>query len=103
MDVNSGVWHRDGMARDDPKFIVRMPAELKSRLEQVARANGRSTTAEVVQRLQASFVPRPHQPVDAEALAGLLEEFIDWVRAGRPGGPGIADDLLSDVQRERDE
>lgn len=100
MAVNSCVWHRAGMARDDPKFIVRMPAELKSRLEAVARANGRSTNAEVVQRLQASFAPRPHAPVDAETLAGLLEEFIEWVRAGRPG---MADDLIGDAQRERDE
>lgn len=84
------------MAREDPQMKLRLPPELKARVEEAARAAGRSINAEIVQRLQASFVPRPHAPVDAETLAGLLEEFIDWVRAGRPGLP---DDLLGDHQR----
>jgi hypothetical protein len=86
------------MAREDPQMKLRLPPELKARVEDAARAAGRSINAEIVQRLQASFVPRPHQPVDAETLAGLLEEFIDWVRAGRPG---MSDDLLGDHQREQ--
>ena len=87
------------MAREDPQMKLRLSPELKARVEEAARAAGRSTNAEVVHRLQMSFVPRPHAPVDAETLAGLLEEFIEWVRAGRPGA---ADDLLGDHQREQD-
>ena len=43
------------MSRNDPQVNFRMPAELKSRLEEAAAQNKRSTTAEIVARLEASF------------------------------------------------
>lgn len=43
------------MARNDPQINVRLPVDLKERLEEVAQSNGRSFRAEVVARLQASF------------------------------------------------
>ncbi len=47
------------MAREDPKFMLRMPADLKARVEEAARAVGRSMNAEIVQRLEQSFSSTP--------------------------------------------
>jgi hypothetical protein len=43
------------MARTDPPFKIRMPDELKARIEQAAISNRRSMNAEIVSRLDASF------------------------------------------------
>lgn len=43
------------MARTDPHFKIRIPTELKQRLEAVAAANKRSITAEIIARLEDSF------------------------------------------------
>lgn len=43
------------MARTDPQLNFRIPAELKARLEEAARAAGRSLNSELVARLQASL------------------------------------------------
>lgn len=43
------------MARTDPQFNVRMPADLKEKIEEAAKENGRSMNAEIVYRLQQSI------------------------------------------------
>ncbi|OJY78187.1 MAG: hypothetical protein BGP18_05080 [Stenotrophomonas sp. 69-14] len=43
------------MARIDPQVNIRLPADLKARLDEQAAKGGRSLTAEIVQRLEASF------------------------------------------------
>lgn len=43
------------MTKPDLQVNFRMPADLKAQLEEAARQNNRSTTAEVVARLQESF------------------------------------------------
>lgn len=43
------------MARTDPQFNLRIPLELKERLEEAAAANRRSVTAELIARLETSF------------------------------------------------
>lgn len=45
--------------REIAPFGVRMPAELKVRLETAAKSNGRSMNTEVVARLAASFDDKP--------------------------------------------
>ncbi|EHM6496431.1 Arc family DNA-binding protein, partial [Salmonella enterica subsp. enterica serovar Cerro] len=37
------------MGRDDPQFNLRLPYELKEKLKQRAKSNGRSLNAELVQ------------------------------------------------------
>lgn len=44
------------MSREDPQFRIRLPAELKEKIEGVAKDNGRSLNAEIVHRLATSFV-----------------------------------------------
>lgn len=41
-----------------PSYPLRMPAELRERLEEAAAETGRSMNAEIVARLQQSFGPR---------------------------------------------
>jgi uncharacterized protein (DUF1778 family) len=57
------------MAREQPQVNLRLPAELKARLEEAAAANGRSLTAEMVYRLQAA----EHPLVNLDAVAELVK------------------------------
>ena len=43
------------MARTDPQINIRVPAELKKKLELLATENSRSLNAEVVTRLESSL------------------------------------------------
>lgn len=43
------------MSREDPQLRIRLPIELKEKVEEAARANNRSMNAEIVQRLEGSF------------------------------------------------
>lgn len=45
------------MSRDIAPFGVRMPPDLKVRIEESAAKNGRSINAEIVGRLQQTFEP----------------------------------------------
>ena len=53
--VNGIVRHWWDMAREDLHFRLRIPAELKSQVEEAAENNHRSMTAEIVDRLENSF------------------------------------------------
>ena len=52
------------MARTDPQFNVRMPADLKEKIEEAAKKNGRSMNAEIVYRLQRSLDEEQEEHVD---------------------------------------
>lgn len=43
------------MARDDPQLKIRLPGDLKERIETAASDNNRTMNAEIVARLQESF------------------------------------------------
>jgi hypothetical protein len=43
------------MARNDPQLNLRLPAALKQQIEEAAKANNRTVTAETVARLQRTF------------------------------------------------
>ncbi|EMM1612195.1 Arc family DNA-binding protein [Raoultella ornithinolytica] len=43
------------MSREDPQLRIRLPIELKEKIEEVAKSNNRSMNAEIVQRLDQSF------------------------------------------------
>jgi len=44
------------MSREDPQFKLRMPTQLRDQAEQSAKASGRSLNAEIVARLESSFL-----------------------------------------------
>ncbi|MET4727936.1 putative transcriptional regulator [Lysobacter enzymogenes] len=60
------------MTAESPHFKIRLPQNLKARLEQASRASGLSITAEIVQRLEDSFLP-----LEEKILATRLEELAD--------------------------
>ena len=43
------------MSREDPQLRIRLPIELKEKIEDSAKENNRSMNAEIVQRLDSSF------------------------------------------------
>lgn len=65
------------MARHDPHFKLRIPDHLKERIRLAGIANDRSMTAEIVARLEASFLIDGTTPVDPEdaELAVLLTDL----------------------------
>ena len=63
------------MSRDIAPFGVRMPPDLKARLEEKAKANGRSLNAEIVARLDMSLAAQPNAP-DADAFADQVAEKV---------------------------
>ncbi len=68
------------MARNDPQMNLRVPMELKEKIEKAALDNGRTITAEAVFRLENSFSDEkpPTQYVDvSKALSLIFEEIQD--------------------------
>lgn len=70
------------MARTDPQLNFRIPAELKSRLEDAAVKNQRTLTGELIARLEESFIhPKdriPGSPEEIKAFAeGVAQALIE--------------------------
>lgn len=66
------VCHRCGMAREDLHFRLRLPEDLKRRVESAAADHRRSMTAEIVARLEASF--DQELLLTGEGLAQVLKQ-----------------------------
>ncbi|HCU2310642.1 TPA: Arc family DNA-binding protein [Klebsiella aerogenes] len=67
------------MSREDPQFKLRLPADLKAKLDQRAKMNGRSINSELVQIVQnALSQPSPVAGYrsDAEKLADQQAESV---------------------------
>lgn len=69
------------MARDDPHFRLRLPAELKEKIEFSAKENNRSINAEILSRLENSFsvqvdISIPNKSPD---LLRAIEQFAGTV------------------------
>lgn len=70
------------MSREDPQFKLRMPADLRARADHAAKIAGRSLNAELVGRIEASFLSEP-------ALTTLMpakraKELASMARARMP-------------------
>ncbi|WP_090311397.1 Arc family DNA-binding protein [Pseudomonas linyingensis] len=65
------------MSKIDLQVNFRMPADLKARLEAVAKENHRSLTAEIVARLEESLIPRTMDAIEAARPAELERELTD--------------------------
>lgn len=65
------------MSRTDPQFNLRIPAALKAQVEEAAKHNKRSATAEIIARLEESFSPEIHRIIRAvePATKGPLPEL----------------------------
>ena len=63
------------MAREDQHFRLRIPESLRARVRAAGLNNGRSMTAEIVARLEASFTPEDVGDVDDAELLGILADM----------------------------
>lgn len=67
------------MGRDDPQFNLRLPYELKEKLKQRAKSNGRSLNAELVQIVtEATSKPSPVSGYrdEADRIADEQSELV---------------------------
>ncbi|EDE9720757.1 Arc family DNA-binding protein [Salmonella enterica] len=68
------------MSREDPQFKLRLPADLKAKLDQRAKMNGRSINAELVQIVQAAVsAPSPVSGCRDE-VERLADQQADMVK-----------------------
>lgn len=73
------------MARNEPQVNLRMPQEMKNTLEQRAKGNNRSLTAEVIARLAQSLAQDTGEPAfaalrdpDPEVMAEIERRAKEW-------------------------
>ncbi|CNL11393.1 Arc family DNA-binding protein [Yersinia vastinensis] len=70
------------MARDDPQFNLRLPNELKEKVKQQAKMNGRSLNSEIVQIVQDA-VNQPSKVLgyrdEAERLADEQSDVVKQI------------------------
>lgn len=92
------------MARTDPQVNIRLPEALVESLKQAAELSGKSLTAEIVERLEASF-PKSFDLINLEAKQSAQSAF--WQRREQLAGMlklGLLDDLPAEeklrAQRE---
>lgn len=72
------------MSREDPQLRIRLPIELKEKIEDAAKGNNRSLNAEIVFRLDASFLNelQPDELLSAEdalLLVGKAKEELSSI------------------------
>ncbi|HBR0482437.1 Arc family DNA-binding protein [Klebsiella pneumoniae] len=66
----------------NPQVNLRLPEELKARINELAEANGRSANAEMVAALEAWAVKNKHvQALDLSAIAARLIALEEEVKA----------------------
>ena len=63
------------MARTDPQINLRVPADLKKKIELIAVENSRSINAEVVQRLEQSFEHKGFERLESVPTEELMKEL----------------------------
>lgn len=65
------------MSSEIVQVNFRMPAQLKARLEEAATANHRTLTAEIIDRLEASFLERADQLFGRDWVGRLVNDMAD--------------------------
>jgi hypothetical protein len=65
--------------RTDPQYKLRLPAELKARIETAAKAANRSMNAEIVSRLEESFETSEPDETSRSRAAAMAEQIVDRV------------------------
>ena len=65
-------------------YPLRLPADLKAKVEEAAAASGRSLNAEIIARLEITFVP-PEESMSVADLRKVLKALQSDVKAIRKG------------------
>jgi hypothetical protein len=79
------------MARNDPKFMLRMPAEVKETILCESQKNGRSLNAEILYRLEESLLPKTN--IISGPPASLLNSILGSVEGLREEQKQMKDDM----------
>lgn len=71
------------MSREDPQLRIRLPIELKEKIEGSAKNNNRSMNAEIVQRLDGSFLAEVSEDevLSAEEAIRIVSKARDELSA----------------------
>ena len=85
------------MARTDPQLNIRIPAALKDALDAVAHKNNRSTTAEIIIRLQSTFRPEQQnldlglEPLkdEIQGLRREMQSHQQWIESLKKSGANV--------------
>ncbi|MFC4788364.1 MULTISPECIES: Arc family DNA-binding protein [Giesbergeria] len=64
------------MSREDPQLKIRLPADMKDRIEEAAKQAGRSMNAEIVARLEQTFQTGTPGAIDVGWLATELAQRL---------------------------
>jgi len=97
------------MSREDPHFRLRFPNDLREKVEAAARGNKRSMTAEIIHRLERSFmsgheieaVDLEHEQRNLRARLDRLEEQAkEW--AFETEIEAIFERVVTDVLKKRE-
>ena len=79
---------------------LRVPPELKQKIEESAEKNNRSQSAEMVARLEQSFdEPMAFDPADAEVVTKLVAQSMQGLLVALRDR-GVSSDLIFDALRE---
>ncbi|MDU6056473.1 MAG: Arc family DNA-binding protein [Acinetobacter junii] len=71
------------MARNDPQMNLRVPMELKEKIEKAALDNGRTITAEAVYRLEQSFNEKIIAEEEIVSLTMQVKQLLDRIEGGK--------------------
>ena len=71
------------MSREDPQMKIRLPVDLKDSIEQASKEAGRSMNAEIVARLENSFLEKPGVATSTRELMAMA--FFAGAAAKDPG------------------
>jgi hypothetical protein len=89
------------MAKDDPHFRLRIPAETKAQIEKSAAESGRSINAEIVVRLQQSL-NGAFLDLSAEGFVALIKRLEATIAASEDLFM-MQRDALKELQRRLDQ
>lgn len=64
------------MSRLIAPFGLRMPPELRDKIEEAAKRNGRSMNAEVIARLSSTFEAEAGQQIDKAELERVVKKAV---------------------------
>lgn len=87
------------MSREDPQMKIRLPADLKARIEEASSANNRTMNAEIVARLGGSFAGFIDKDLTLKMLHEEVSRLTDELRELR----GAKSDLMSKIAPEVEE
>lgn len=63
--------------RDSPKFMLRLPGDMRDRIAAEAKANKRSMNAEIVARLQSSLEGEPYDEKNDDRVSEFVARAVD--------------------------